>query len=73
MRIDRYTKFVLTIIAACLVWLSLGGPVVLPTAQAQSNQVVIAGWISNDGKLHSLWAPAPGADGVPVSVIYTTR
>jgi hypothetical protein len=73
MRIDRYTKFVLTIIAACLVWLSLGGPTVLPTAQAQSNQVVIAGWIGNDGRLHPLSAPLAAADGIPVSVVYNTR
>ena len=26
MRIDRYTKVILTVIAACLVWLAVGGP-----------------------------------------------
>jgi hypothetical protein len=35
MRIDRYTKVVLTIIAVCLVWLSVGGVQVLPPAHAQ--------------------------------------
>jgi hypothetical protein len=35
MRIDRYTKVVLTIIAGCLVWLSVGGVQVLPPAHAQ--------------------------------------
>jgi len=36
MRIDRYTKIVLTIIAACLVWLSLGGPRLLAPLHAQT-------------------------------------
>jgi hypothetical protein len=36
MRTDRYTKIVLTIIAACLVWLSLGGPQLLTSARAQT-------------------------------------
>ena len=35
MRIDRYTKVMLTIVAACLVWLSLGGVQILPSARAQ--------------------------------------
>jgi hypothetical protein len=35
MRIDRYTKAVLTVIAACLVWIPLGGPNLLPVAHAQ--------------------------------------
>ena len=35
MRIDRYTKVVLTIIAACLVWLSVGGVQVFLPAYAQ--------------------------------------
>ena len=35
MRIDRYSKAMLTIIAACLVWIALGGRGVVPVAQAQ--------------------------------------
>jgi hypothetical protein len=38
MRTDRYTKIVLTIIAACLVWLSIGGAQLLPSARAQEPQ-----------------------------------
>jgi hypothetical protein len=38
MRIDRYTKVILTIIAACLVWLSVGGTRLLPSVQAQVPQ-----------------------------------
>jgi hypothetical protein len=36
MRTDRYTKVVLTIIAVCLVWLSLGGPRLLAPVHAQT-------------------------------------
>jgi hypothetical protein len=36
MKTDRYIKVVLTIIAMCLVWLSLGGPRLLAPAQAQT-------------------------------------
>jgi hypothetical protein len=35
MRIDRYAKVILTMIAACLVWLSLGGVQLVPSALAQ--------------------------------------
>ena len=35
MFVDRYTKVVLTVIALCLVWLSVGGPSVAPPVQAQ--------------------------------------
>jgi len=46
MRTDTYTKVMLTIIAACLVYLCLGRPAVFPTAQAQAPQthVVLDGW-----------------------------
>jgi len=39
MRIDRYTKIILTIIAACLVWLSVGGAQLLPSVKAQVPRV----------------------------------
>jgi hypothetical protein len=38
MRIDRYTKVILTIIAACLVWLSVGGTRLFPSVKAQVPQ-----------------------------------
>ena len=75
MRVDRYTKIVLTTIAVCLIWLSLGGPALLPTAHAQSaTHVLIAGWIDPKGDVHSVSAP-PGAErmlGVPVAVVYSS-
>jgi hypothetical protein len=74
MRIDRYTKVVLTIIAACLFWLSLGGPALLPTAHAQATtHVLIAGWVDDKGKVHSVSAPNEGIMGLPVAVVYGTR
>lgn len=36
MRIDLYTRMVLTVIAVCLVWLSLGVPSLLTPLSAQS-------------------------------------
>ena len=41
MKTDRYTKVVLTIMPACLVWVSLNG-VPTPTAQAQSGRFAIS-------------------------------
>ena len=48
---DRYTKAVLTVIAVCLVWLSVGGPSVLPSVSAQSGyeRVVLYGWVDQGG------------------------
>lgn len=55
MSLDRYTKVVLTLILACLVWISVGGPSLIAPVQAQSeNRVLIAGWIDQDGNLRTL-------------------
>jgi hypothetical protein len=79
MRIDDYTKFVLTVIAVCLVWLSLGGPSRFTVAQAQmagttGERVLISGWVDGSGKVHTL-RDAEGANvpGVPVAVVWATR
>lgn len=73
MRIDFYTRVVLTVIAACLVWLSFGGPALLPIAHAQStgtNQIVIAGWTDSDGIVHRLGDPSTAnVRGLPVAVV----
>jgi hypothetical protein len=77
-RSDLYTKFVLTVIAACLVWLALGGPAFLTVAHAQRSsgydRVVISGWVDGTGKEHVLSDPA-GANipGVPVAVVWGNR
>jgi hypothetical protein len=51
MSVDRYTKFVMTVIAACLVWISLGGPSLIApvSAQADGERVVISGWVDENG------------------------
>ncbi len=49
MTVDRYTKVVLTVIAACLVWLSLGGPSLITPVQAQNDRVYLAGWVDERG------------------------
>jgi hypothetical protein len=74
MRIDFYTRVVLTVIAACLVWLSFGGPALLPIAHAQpagTNQVVIAGWTDSGGIVHRLSDPSKAnVPGLPVAVVW---
>lgn len=52
MSVDRYTKAVLTVIAACLVWLSLGGPSLITSVSAQGDtteQVLLRGWVDENG------------------------
>jgi hypothetical protein len=46
---DRYTRFVLTVIAACLVWLCVNG---LPQrVHADGAQpVLLAGWVDGQGQ-----------------------
>jgi len=80
MRIDFYTKFVLTVIAACLVWLSLGGPTFLTVAEAQTlqagasvndNRVLISGWVDSTGNVHNLSDPSrANVPGVPVALVW---
>jgi hypothetical protein len=77
MTVDRYTKVVLTVIAACLIWIAAGGPSLITPASAQGTpvlqpqyqhqQVVIAGWADATGKVYSVAAGAAGG-GVPVWV-----
>jgi hypothetical protein len=47
MRVDAYTKIVLTIIAACLVWMCVSGAVVAPVSaqrpQREPQEVVLIG------------------------------
>ncbi len=62
MTVDRYTKAVLTVIAACLVWLSVGGPSLITpvSAQASGDRVILAGWLDGTGAVVS-FPPAPPA------------
>jgi hypothetical protein len=58
MRVDIYTKAILTIIAVCLLWLCLRGTTVIPVAEAQTSsatqKVHVAGWIDANGEVHLL-------------------
>ena len=53
MTVDRYTKVVLTVIAACLVWLSVGGPSLITpvSAQGDSQRVLLSGWVDEKGSV----------------------
>ena len=62
MTVDRYTKAMLTVIAICLVWLSLGGPALLAAVAAQATnpagieRVYLAGWVDANGVTRTLSA-----------------
>jgi hypothetical protein len=74
MRVDLYTKSVLTIIAICLVWLCVRNASVASVAQAQGDasgayqQVVIGGWVGGDGVIRILPAPATPGKSAPLPV-----
>jgi hypothetical protein len=70
MAVDRYTKVVLTVIAVCLVWLSLGGPSLITPVRAQDNQrVILAGWMGADGQVRQLRQGGyAGGESLPVWV-----
>ena len=77
MRIDFYTKAVLTVIAACLVWIAIGGPSLFPTVQAQSNNVQnvrVVGWGNASSSVANVriigWGSQGGPDrALPLPVI----
>jgi hypothetical protein len=49
MAVDQYTKLVLTVIAVCLVWLSLSGPALITPVSAQADGVLLRGWVDETG------------------------
>lgn len=55
MKADLYTRVVLTVIAACLVWLCVG-PLLTAPVEAQSGyeRIIIAGWADEKGREHQL-------------------
>ena len=65
MAIDRYMRAVLTVIAVCLLWLSVGGPSLIVPVNAQTNRVYITGWIDQDGAYRSCPRPAGQAATEP--------
>jgi hypothetical protein len=71
MRIDFYTKAVLTIIAGALVWLCvaatpLGTPVTAQGTPALTH-VVIGGWVDASGTQHRLPVPNTAIASLPVA------
>ena len=63
MAVDRYTKLLLTVIAMCLVWLSVGGPSLITPVSAQTNQrVIVAGWVDESGAVFSFPKAPPFVD-----------
>lgn len=63
MTVDRYTKAVLTVIAMCLVWLSVGGPSLITPVRAQDDmRVLLRGWVDDTGRAISFPAPTPLSD-----------
>jgi hypothetical protein len=63
MSVDRYTKLVLTVIAVCLVWLSVGGPSLITPVEAQTgDRVLLAGWIDANGNVLKFPAVPPATD-----------
>ena len=65
MTVDRYTKAVLTVIAVCLLWLSMGGPSLITPVKAQENRVYLAGWIDEQGYTRPLPIPPAAGKGAP--------
>ena len=59
MRIDFYTRAVLTVIALCLVWIAIGGPALLPAVEAQqgTTRVVVVGYETGGGSTRNLPLP----------------
>jgi hypothetical protein len=65
MRTDAYTKVMLTVIAACLIYIALGRPGILPAVQAQGEpqHVILAGWSQSPASA----AVSLGSQPLPVS------
>lgn len=66
MRIDWYTRTVLTAIAACLMWLCLNS--IATPAEAQSGRVIIAGWVDDRGTTYKLPRRDSGTESAPLPV-----
>ena len=76
MRVDLYSKAVLTVIAVCLLWLTLGGSGLLPTpaaqAQAQTNRVFLSGWSMPEGLNTGSWKATATRTTVHCPLLWST-
>jgi hypothetical protein len=73
MATDRYTKIVLTIIAACLGWISFGGPALITDVKAQQQKavrqhVIIDGWLDAQGETVPMREIGKTLRGLPVLI-----
>lgn len=58
MKIDLYTKSILGVIAACLIWICFGTLTPAASAQASAQRVIVAGW---DRPIHVVLVDGNGA------------
>lgn len=75
MRVDLYTKAVLTVIAACLVWMCING--VMPVASAQADRAEPAPVIFVDPEGAPIYTSDgfrvnPGTRALPVSLTHSS-
>ena len=77
MQVDLYTKGVLTVIAACLLWLVMGGSRLLPTVQAQAqpqtSRVFLSGWIDAGGFEHRFTESHGYQNNSPLPVVVVNK
>lgn len=77
MRIDLYTKAVLTIIAFALVWLCVVLTPIGQPIEAQQppvgSRVLITGWVDVAGTVHQMPRPANTISGLPVASVAGTE
>ena len=71
MAVDRYTKLLLTVIAACLVWMTIGGSYFeKPVVAQSSDRVILAGWVDEQGAVRPFPAvfrgDTPGSRPLPI-------
>jgi hypothetical protein len=67
MKTDTYTKVVLTIIAACLIWQCIDRSNVMPVAQTleEPNRIYLSGWVDESGVVKRL--PSTPNSAIPVT------
>ena len=68
--VDRYTKIVLTVIAACLVWLSVRDAAILGTSQAQDVPHVI---VDNKTPVPVIIGYQGEVNGSPANLVVTEK
>jgi hypothetical protein len=66
MKVDLYTRALLTVIAACLLWICVDRLLTAPIeAQSGYGRMIIAGWLDEKGNEHKLLFT--GSSDIPVT------